>query len=336
MKFLKQYVMILCIFFVQGNLSSQTALVAGGAGFLGSHLCKKLLDMGYDVIALDNLYTGNRRNIEDLFANPRFSFIEHDVTDSIDLKVDFIFNLACPASPPHYQKDPLFTIRTSVIGSMNLLELARRNNARILQASTSEVYGDPEMHPQTEEYRGSVNPIGIRACYDEGKRCAESLFFDYHRFYGVDIKVIRIFNTYGPHMDPYDGRVISNFIRQALQGEPITIYGDGTQTRSFCYVDDLVNGIIAMMFNSPTDFTGPVNLGNPGEFNLLELAQKVIVLTGSSSEIVFKPLPSDDPKKRCPNISLAKEKFSWEPTISLDEGLKLTINYFKRIGYDRQ
>ncbi len=324
--------MIVCLL-LPCYADAQTALVAGGAGFLGSHLCKKLLERGYDVIALDNLYTGNRRNIEDLFANPQFSFIEHDIIDPLDLKVDFIFNLACPASPPHYQKDPLFTTKTSVIGSMNLLELARRNNARILQASTSEVYGDPEMHPQAEEYRGSVNPIGIRACYDEGKRCAESLFFDYHRFYGVDIKVIRIFNTYGPHMDPYDGRVISNFIRQALQGEPITIYGDGTQTRSFCYVDDLVNGIIAMMFDSPTDFTGPVNLGNPGEFNLLELAQKVIVLTGSSSELVFKPLPSDDPKKRCPNISLAKQMFNWEPRISLDEGLKLTIDYFKELGY---
>lgn len=333
MKSLKQCAMILSIFFLQGDLSAQTALVAGGAGFLGSHLCKKLLDMSYDVIALDNLYTGNRRNIEDLFSHPRFSFIEHDIIDPIDLKVDYIFNLACPASPPHYQKDPLFTTRTSVIGSMNLLELARQNNARILQASTSEVYGDPEMHPQTEDYRGSVNPIGIRACYDEGKRCAESLFFDYHRFYGIDIKVIRIFNTYGPHMDPYDGRVISNFIRQALQGEPITIYGDGMQTRSFCYVDDLVNGIVAMMFNSPTSFTGPVNLGNPGEFNLLELAQKVIALTDSSSELVFKLLPADDPRKRCPNIGLAKQMFNWEPKISLDEGLKLTINYFKEIGY---
>lgn len=333
MKSLKQCAMILSIFFLQGDLSAQTALVAGGAGFLGSHLCKKLLDMSYDVIALDNLYTGNRRNIEDLFSHPRFSFIEHDIIDPIDLKVDYIFNLACPASPPHYQKDPLFTTRTSVIGSMNLLELARQNNARILQASTSEVYGDPEMHPQTEDYRGSVNPIGIRACYDEGKRCAESLFFDYNRFYGVDIKVIRIFNTYGPHMDPYDGRVISNFIRQALQGEPITIYGDGMQTRSFCYVDDLVNGIVAMMFNSPTSFTGPVNLGNPGEFNLLELAQKVIALTDSSSELVFKQLPADDPKKRCPNIGLAKQMFNWEPKIDLDQGLQLTINYFKEIGY---
>lgn len=331
MKFLKYSIITLLL--LPYYISSQTALVAGGAGFLGSHLCKKLLEKGYDVIALDNLYTGNRRNIEDLFANPRFSFIEHDIIDPIDLEIDYIFNLACPASPPHYQKDPLFTTKTSVIGSMNLLELARQNNARILQASTSEVYGDPEVHPQTEEYRGSVNPIGIRACYDEGKRCAESIFFDYHRFYGVDIKVIRIFNTYGPHMDPYDGRVISNFIRQALQGEPITIYGDGTQTRSFCYVDDLVDGIIAMMFNSPTDFTGPVNLGNPGEFDLLELAQKVIALTGSSSELVFKPLPSDDPKKRCPNISLAKKMFNWEPKIDLDQGLQLTINYFKEIGY---
>lgn len=329
----RQFFTIASFMFITFNLSAQTALVAGGAGFLGSHLCKKILDKGYDVIALDNLYTGNRRNIEDLFANPRFSFIEHHIIDPIDLKVDYIFNLACPASPPHYQKDPLFTTRTSVIGSMNLLELARQNNARILQASTSEVYGDPEMHPQTEDYRGSVNPIGIRACYDEGKRCAESLFFDYHRFYGVDIKVIRIFNTYGPHMDPYDGRVISNFIRQALQNEPITIYGDGTQTRSFCYVDDLVNGIIAMMFDSPADFTGPVNLGNPGEFNLLELAQKVIALTGSSSEIVFKRLPLDDPKKRCPNISLAKQMLNWEPKIDLDQGLQLTIDYFKEIGY---
>jgi UDP-glucuronate decarboxylase len=331
MKLLKYSIIILLL--LPYYIYPQRVLVAGGAGFLGSHLCKKLLEKGYDVIALDNLYTGNRRNIEGLFANTRFSFIEQDIIEPIHLEVDYIFNLACPASPPHYQKDPLFTTKTSVIGSMNLLELARQNNARILQASTSEVYGDPEMHPQTEEYRGSVNPIGIRACYDEGKRCAESLFFDYHRFYGVDIKVIRIFNTYGPHMDPYDGRVISNFIRQALQGEPITIYGDGTQTRSFCYVDDLVDGIMAMMFNSPADFTGPVNLGNPGEFDLLELAQKVIALTGSSSEIIFKRLPEDDPKRRCPNISLAKEMLNWEPKIDLDQGLQLTVNYFKEIGY---
>lgn len=307
-------------------------LVAGGAGFLGSHLCKKLVMLGYQVTALDNLYTGRKDNIRELLQHEQFSFIEHDINDPIDIAVDYIFNLACPASPPHYQKDPVFTTRTNVIGSMNLLELARKYGARILQASTSEVYGDPELHPQYEAYRGCVNPIGPRACYDEGKRCAESLFFDYHRTYGVDIKVIRIFNTYGPHMDPHDGRVISNFICQALQGEPITIYGDGTQTRSFCYVDDLIDGMIAMMFDSPSGFTGPVNLGNPGEYTLLELAEAVIAVTKSASTIEFKPLPVDDPRRRKPDISLAQQMLHWSPKISLEQGLYKSIDYFKTVA----
>lgn len=306
-------------------------LVTGGAGFLGSNLCKRLLELNYQVIALDNLFTGRMDNIEPLFADVRFSFIKHDVIDPIDVEVDYIFNLACPASPPHYQKDPVFTTKTCVIGALNMLELAKKYNAPILQASTSEVYGDPEVHPQVESYRGLVNPIGIRACYDEGKRCAESLFFDYYREYGVPIKVIRIFNTYGPNMDPNDGRVVSNFVMQALHGKPITMYGDGTQTRSFCYVDDLIEGMIAMMFHSPKDFIGPVNLGNPSEFNLLELAEAVLELTGSSSEIIFKKLPKDDPCRRRPDISLAHTVLHWQPKVSLKEGLQKTISYFKTV-----
>ena len=302
-------------------------LVTGGAGFLGSHLCDRLIAAGNDVICLDNLFTGSKDNIRHLLSNPYFEFIRHDVTEPIYLEVDQIYNLACPASPVHYQYNPIKTAKTSVLGAMNMLGLAKRVKARILQASTSEVYGNPEVHPQPEEYWGKVNPIGIRSCYDEGKRLAETLFFDYHRQNGVDIRVIRIFNTYGPRMNPSDGRVVSNFIVQALKGEDITVYGEGTQTRSFCYVDDLIDGMVRMM--ETEDFTGPVNLGNPGEFTMLELAEKVIALTGSSSKIVHKPLPSDDPLQRRPVIDLAKEKLGWEPTIHLEEGLKKTIAYFR-------
>lgn len=305
-------------------------LVTGGAGFLGSHLCERLLAAGHSVIALDNLSTGRLENIAPLQNHPNFAFINHDVTHPIDLEVDWILNFACPASPPHYQKDPIQTTKTSVLGALNMLELARKNNARIMQASTSEVYGDPLIHPQPESYVGNVNPIGIRACYDEGKRCAESLFFDYHRMYNIDIKVIRIFNTYGPNMDPADGRVVSNFIMQALRGEPLTMYGDGKQTRSFCYVDDLVDGILAMM-HTEKGVTGPINLGNPDEFNLLELAEQVLQLTGSSSKIVFNPLPKDDPTRRKPDITLAKSVLGWQPKFNLETGLKKTIEYFE--GY---
>ena len=305
-------------------------LVTGGAGFLGSHLCDRLISDGNDVICLDNLFTGSKENIRHLLDNPHFEFIRHDVTDPIQLEVDQIYNLACPASPPHYQYDPVKTAKTSVYGAIHMLDLAKSKKARILQASTSEVYGDPEVHPQPESYRGCVNTIGIRSCYDEGKRMAETLFFDYHRQYGVEIKVIRIFNTYGPRMNPEDGRVVSNFIVQALRGEDITMYGDGTQTRSFCYVDDLIDGMVRLM-NSPAEFTGPVNIGNPGEFTMLELARKVIDMTGSKSQIVFRPLPSDDPLQRKPVISLAKEALGWEPSICLDEGLEKTIGYFKGI-----
>ena len=305
-------------------------LVTGGAGFLGSHLCDRLISDGNDVICLDNLFTGSKENIRHLLENPHFEFIRHDVTDPIQLEVDQIYNLACPASPPHYQYDPVKTAKTSVYGAIHMLDLAKSKKARILQASTSEVYGDPEVHPQPESYRGCVNTIGIRSCYDEGKRMAETLFFDYHRQYGVEIKVIRIFNTYGPRMNPEDGRVVSNFIVQALRGEDITMYGEGTQTRSFCYVDDLIDGMVRLM-NSPAEFTGPVNIGNPGEFTMLELARKVIDMTGSKSQIVFRPLPSDDPLQRKPVISLAKEALGWEPSICLDEGLEKTIGYFKGI-----
>ena len=303
-------------------------LVTGGAGFLGSHLCEKLLDQGNDVICVDNLFTGSKDNIRHLMDNNYFEFIRHDVTQPLYVEVDQIYNLACPASPIHYQHDPIATGKTSVMGALNTLGLAKRCHARILQASTSEVYGDPEIHPQPESYRGCVNPIGPRSCYDEGKRMAETLFFDYHRQHGVDIKVIRIFNTYGPRMSAHDGRVVSNFIVQALNNEDITIYGDGMQTRSFCYVDDLIDGMIKMM-NSRDGFTGPVNIGNPGEFTMLELARLVIKLAGSDSKIIYKPLPQDDPMQRKPVIDLAKKELDWEPTIGLEEGLERTIEYFR-------
>jgi len=304
-------------------------LVAGGAGFIGSHLCKKLIEDNNEVICLDNLFTGSLANIKILQNNKNFKFIQHDVEEPIDLQVDKIYNLACPASPPHYQYNPVKTIRTSVVGMANLLELAKKCNATILQASTSEIYGNPLEHPQKETYWGNVNPIGIRSCYDEGKRCAETLMSDYHRQYGIDTKIVRIFNTYGPNMHPNDGRVVSNFIIQALKNEDITIYGEGNQTRSFCYVDDLVNALIKMM-NTP-DFCGPVNIGNPSERTILQLAELIIQLTKSSSKIIHKPLPSDDPTRRKPDITLAKSKLNWEPTIDIEEGLIKTINYFKSI-----
>ena len=303
-------------------------LVTGGAGFLGSHLCERLLNEGHEVICVDNYFTGNKENIAHLLGNPYFEFIRHDVTFPLYLEVDHIYNLACPASPVHYQHDPVQTTKTSVHGAINMLGLAKRLNARILQASTSEVYGDPEVHPQTEGYWGKVNPIGIRSCYDEGKRCAETLFFDYHRQHNLDIKVVRIFNTYGPRMHPNDGRVVSNFIVQALKGEDITIYGDGSQSRSFCYVDDLIEAMLRMM-KTPTGFTGPVNIGNPSEFTMLELAEKVIALTGSQSKLVFCPLPSDDPRQRQPDISLARKELGWQPKVNLEDGLKSTIAYFR-------
>lgn len=305
-------------------------LVTGGAGFIGSHLCEKLLLGGNDVICMDNLFTGSKDNIRHLLDNPYFEFIRYDVTETVYAEVDQIYNLACPASPVHYQYDPIKTGKTSVIGALHTLGLAKRCKARILQASTSEVYGDPEIHPQPETYRGCVNPIGIRSCYDEGKRMAETLFFDYHRQHGVDIKVIRIFNTYGPRMSMNDGRVVSNFIVQALKNEDITLYGTGKQTRSFCYVDDLVDGMIKMM-NSKEGFTGPVNLGNPGEFSMVELAELIIKLTDSKSTIVYKPLPQDDPTQRKPVIELAKRELDWEPKIMLEEGLKRTIEYFRTV-----
>lgn len=305
-------------------------LVSGGAGFLGSHLCERLLSEGNYVICMDNLFTGSKNNIEHLMRNPDFEFICHDVTEPIYVDVDRIYNLACPASPPHYQYDPIKTAKTSVYGAINMLGLAKHCNARILQASTSEVYGDPLVHPQPESYRGNVNTIGIRSCYDEGKRMAETLFFDYHRQHDVDIKVIRIFNTYGPRMNPQDGRVVSNFIVQALKGEDITIYGDGTQTRSFCYVDDLIEGMVRMM-DSRDGFTGPLNLGNPGEFTMKQLAELVLSATGSKSGIVYRELPSDDPTQRKPVIDLAMKELGWKPTIKLEDGLKRTIEYFKTI-----
>ncbi len=305
-------------------------LVTGGAGFLGSHLCDRLIREGNDVICLDNLYTGNKDNIRHLLGNRYFEFIRHDIIQPIILEVDQIYNLACPASPIHYQYNPIKTTKTSVWGAMNMLGLAKRVHARILQASTSEVYGDPEVHPQPESYRGCVNPIGIRSCYDEGKRVAETLFFDYHRMHGVEIKVMRIFNTYGPKMHPADGRVVSNFIVQALKGDDITIYGDGSQTRSFCYVDDLIEGMVRLM-DSRAEFTGPVNIGNPREFTIRQLAELVIKLTGSSSKLVYQPLPSDDPLQRKPVIELAKKELDWEPTVPLEEGLLKTIEYFKTI-----
>jgi len=303
-------------------------LVTGGAGFIGSHLCKKLLDEGNDVLCLDNYFTGTKENISSLFKSPYFEVIRHDVCFPLYVEVDEIYNLACPASPIHYQHDPVQTTKTSVHGAINMLGLAKRINARILQASTSEIYGDPETHPQEENYWGNVNPIGPRSCYDEGKRCAETLFFDYYRQHNLDIKVVRIFNTYGPNMHPNDGRVVSNFIVQALTNQDITVYGNGDQTRSFCYIDDLINGIFKMM-SSEEKFIGPVNLGNPVEFKIIDLAKTIIKLTNSKSNIVNKELPTDDPIRRKPNISLAKNVLDWEPSFNLEEGLKLTIDYFK-------
>ena len=308
---------------------SQRILVTGGAGFLGSHLCDRLLKDGQDVLCLDNFFTGSKANIAHLLGHPYFELMRHDVTFPLYVEVDQIYNLACPASPIHYQFDPVQTTKTSVHGAINMLGLAKRTKARIFQASTSEVYGDPEVHPQTEDYWGRVNPIGIRSCYDEGKRCAETLFFDYHRQHKLDIKVARIFNTYGPRMHPNDGRVVSNFIVQALKGENITMYGDGSQTRSFCYVDDLIDGIIRMM-NSEVGLTGPVNIGNPNEFSMLELAEIILRLVGGKSTLEYYPLPKDDPKQRQPNISFAKEKLGWTPKVQLEDGLKETIAYFKR------
>ncbi len=310
--------------------TAEKILVTGGAGFLGSHLCDRLIQAGLDVLCVDNFYTGSKRNVQQLLDHPRFELMRHDVTFPLYVEVDQIYNLACPASPIHYQWDPVQTTKTSVHGAINLLGLAKRVRARILQASTSEVYGDPEVHPQREDYWGRVNSIGIRSCYDEGKRCAETLFFDYWRQHQLQIKVVRIFNTYGPRMHPRDGRVVSNFIVQALTGQDITIYGSGAQTRSFCYVDDLVDAMIRMM-GSDADFTGPVNIGNPSEFTMLELAEQVLRLTGSKSKIVFEPLPQDDPKQRQPDIALAKSRLGWSPSVCLEDGLKETIRYFKEI-----
>ena len=307
---------------------SKKVLVTGGAGFLGSHLCEKLLNMGHEVICLDNLFTGNKETIRPLMDHRNFEFVRHDVIHPYFAEVDEIYNLACPASPPHYQFNAIKTIKTSIYGAMNMLGLANRTKAKIFQASTSEIYGDPHVHPQPESYWGHVNTIGIRSCYDEGKRVAETLFFDYNRAHKVRIKVGRIFNTYGPHMDPGDGRVVSNFIVQALKGEAITMYGDGKQTRSFCFVEDLIRGLVSFMENTPDDFCGPMNLGNQREFTMLELAEKIIKITGSSSKLVFCPLPSDDPQQRKPDITLAKSKISWEPKVNLDEGLVKTIEYF--------
>jgi UDP-glucuronate decarboxylase len=305
-------------------------LVTGGAGFLGSFLCERLLQEDCEVVCADNFYTGTKRNIVHLLQNPYFELIRHDITFPLYLEVDEIYNLACPASPVHYQNDPVQTTKVNVHGSINMLGLAKRLNARILQASTSEVYGDPAVHPQTEDYRGNVNCIGIRSCYDEGKRCAETLFFDYHRQHKINIRVVRIFNTYGPRMHPNDGRVVSNFVIQALNNHDITVFGDGSQSRSFCFVDDMIDGLIRMM-NAPDNFPGPVNIGNPNEFTIRELAEKVIELTGSNSKIVFRPLPEDDPLQRRPNIDLARAKLGWEPKIQLQEGLKRTIDYFRSI-----
>lgn len=307
----------------------QRVLVTGGSGFIGSHLCDRLIESGVDVLCVDNFFTGSKSNITHLMGHPRFELMRHDVTFPLYVEVDRIYNLACPASPVHYQFDPVQTTKTSVHGAINMLGLAKRVKARIFQASTSEVYGDPEVHPQPESYLGRVNPIGPRSCYDEGKRCAETLFFDYYRQHALDIKVVRIFNTYGPRMHPNDGRVVSNFIVQALNGEDITIYGDGSQTRSFCYVDDLVEGFIRMM-DTEAGFTGPVNLGNPGEYTMLELAEKVLKLTCSQSKLVRRPLPQDDPRQRQPDITLAKEKLGWQPTVALEDGLKETIAYFRK------
>ncbi|HEY7379545.1 MAG TPA: UDP-glucuronic acid decarboxylase family protein [Steroidobacteraceae bacterium] len=305
-------------------------LVTGGAGFIGSHLCARLLEDGCDVLCVDNFFTGTRDNVMPLLARPRFELMRHDVTFPLYVEVDQIYNLACPASPIHYQFDPVQTTKTSVHGAINVLGLAKRVKARILQASTSEVYGDPDVHPQREDYWGHVNPIGPRACYDEGKRCAETLFFDYHRQHHLEIKVARIFNTYGPRMHPNDGRVVSSFIVQALRGEPITLFGDGSQTRAFCYVDDLVDGLVRLM-NSDAEFTGPVNLGNPAEFTIRALAERILALTGSRSRLEFRPLPQDDPKQRCPDIHLAQTRLGWQPSVDLDAGLRLTVDYFRQL-----
>ncbi len=310
------------------ELERQSVLVTGGAGFLGAHLCERLLAQGHEVLCVDNFFTGTRRNVEHLLPHPRFDLMRHDITFPLYVEVDAIYNLACPASPVHYQHDPVQTTKTSVHGAINMLGLAKRVGARILQASTSEVYGDPKVHPQREDYWGHVNPCGIRSCYDEGKRCAETLFFDYHRQHKLRIKVARIFNTYGPGMHPNDGRVISNFIIQALRNQPITVFGDGSQTRSFCYRDDLIEGLLRLM-NSPDDVTGPINLGNPKEFTMVQLAELVIKLTGSNSRIAYQPLPSDDPTQRCPDINRAREWLGWSPTVELEEGLKRTIAYFE-------
>lgn len=308
--------------------SRKRVLVTGGAGFLGSHLCDRVLADGHEVLCIDNLFTGTKRNIEHLHGNPRFEFMRHDVTFPLYVEVDEIYNLACPASPVHYQHDPVQTTKTSVHGAINMLGLAKRLRCRILQASTSEVYGDPEVHPQTEDYWGHTNPIGPRSCYDEGKRCAETLFFDYHRQHGLEIKVARIFNTYGPRMHPADGRVVSNFIIQALRGEPITLYGDGSQTRAFCYVDDLIEGLVRLM-ESPAEVTGPINIGNPDEFSIRELADAVVKATRAGSELVFRPLPGDDPKQRQPDITRARTVLGWQPTVPLADGLARTVAYFQ-------
>lgn len=313
---------------MNSHTSNETIMVTGGAGFLGSHLCDRLIAADREVLCVDNFFTGTKRNIAHLLANPRFELLRHDVTFPLFVEIGEIYNLACPASPVHYQFDPVQTTKTSVHGAINMLGLAKRLHVRILQASTSEVYGDPEVHPQTEAYWGKVNPIGIRACYDEGKRCAETLFFDYNRQYGLDTKVIRIFNTYGPRMHPNDGRVVSNFIVQALRGEDITLYGDGQQSRSFCYVDDLIDGMVRMM-NTPAGTTGPVNLGNPTEFTMLELAETILRLTGSTSRLTFHPLPQDDPRQRQPDISLARDTLGWTPKVALADGLRETIAYFR-------
>jgi len=314
--------------------SHKRILVTGGAGFLGSHLCERLVDQGHDVVCLDNFFTSQKTNVAHLLERPNFELLRHDVIEPILLEVDQIFNLACPAAPGHYQYNPIKTTKTSVMGIINVLGMAKRCRAKILQASTSEVYGDPEVHPQVESYRGSVNPLGPRACYDEGKRVAESLCMDYHRMHRVQVKIVRIFNTYGPRMHPYDGRVVSNFIRQALRGENITLFGDGLQTRSFCYRDDLIEGMLRMM-DTPDDFVGPVNLGNPGEFTMRELADLILAQTGSKSKIVFEPLPQDDPTRRQPNIDLARDKLGWEPTVSLRDGLAKTIDWFKALDWSQ-
>ncbi len=311
-------------------MDSKKILITGGGGFLGSHLCERLLNEGHEIICLDNFFTGNKHNIVHLMSNPRFEVLRHDVTLPLFIEVDEIYNLACPASPIHYQHDPVQTTKTCVHGAINMLGLAKRTGAKIMQASTSEVYGDPEIHPQVESYWGKVNPIGIRSCYDEGKRCAETLFLDYHRQHGLDIKIARIFNTYGPKMHADDGRVVSNFVVQALKGEDITIYGDGQQSRSFCYVSEMVDAFIRLMATGD-DFIGPVNLGNPGEFTIRELAEKTLAMVGSKSKLINQPLPEDDPRQRQPDITLAKEKLGWEPVIKLDEGLQKTIDYFKTV-----